>query len=67
MVRSSRVLQHMETQKIIFLNADLSVSAVMFCKQCLAYTVLIDWCYHAIHKHSYRFQHISMLTTCTYI
>ena len=25
-----------------------SVSAVMFCKRCLAYTVHIDWCYHAI-------------------
>ena len=33
------------------------VSAVMFCKQFLAYPVHIDWCYHSIHKHS----------TCTYI
>ena len=41
----------METQKIVFiLNAYLSVSSVMFCKQCLAYTVLIDPCYHAIHN-----------------
>ena len=28
------------------------VSAVMFCKQFLAYAVHIDWCYHSIHKHS---------------
>ena len=40
----------METQK----NAYLSVSAVMFCKQFSAYTVHIDWCYHAIQKHSSR-------------
>ena len=46
---------------IFFLNDYLSVSAVMFCKQRLAYTVHIDWCYHAIHKHSCRFQHISYL------
>ena len=32
-------------------------SAVMFCKQFLAYTVHIDWCYHSIHKHSSRSQH----------
>ena len=30
------------------------VSAVMFCKQFLAYAVHIDWCYHSIHKHSSR-------------
>ena len=33
------------------------VSAVMFCKQFLAYAVHIDWCYHSIHKHSSRSQH----------
>ena len=32
------------------------VSAVMFCKQFLAYAVHIDWCYHSIHKHSSRSQ-----------
>ena len=31
-----------ETPKIDFLNAYLSLSAVMFCKQFLAYTVYID-------------------------
>ena len=44
MERSSRVLQHGNPKKD-FLNAYLSVSAVIFCKQCLAYTVHIDWCY----------------------
>ena len=38
------------------------VSAVMFCKQFLAYAVHIDWCYHSIHKHSSRSQHISVCT-----
>ena len=38
-------------------NALLSVSAVMFYKQCLAYAVHIDWCYQSIHKHTSRFQH----------
>ena len=33
------------------------VSAVMFCKQFLAYAVHIDWCYHSIHKHSSRSRH----------
>ena len=45
----------------------MSVSAVMFCEQFLSYAVHIDWCYHAIHKHSSRFQHISVLTTCTFM
>ena len=36
------------------------VSAVMFCKQFLAYTVHIDWCYHFIYKHSSRSQHASI-------
>ena len=53
MERSSRVLYHEKSRK----NAKLSVSAVMFCKQFLAYAVHIDWCYHAIHKHSSRSQH----------
>ena len=35
----------------------------LFCKQFLFYIVHIDRCYHAIHKHSYRSQHISVLTT----
>ena len=39
----------------------------MFCKQFLAYTVHIDWYYNVIHKHSCRSQHISGLTTCTYM
>ena len=59
MERSSRVLQH-EKSKIWFYwekHAHLSVSAVMFCKQFLAYAVHIDWCYHSIHKHSSRSQH----------
>ena len=49
----------METENLILLkkHAYLSVSAVMFCKQCLAYIVHIDWCYHAIYKHASRFQH----------
>ena len=44
MERSSRVLQHGNTRKLIFfLNiACLSVSAVIFCKQFLAYSVHID-------------------------
>ena len=29
----------------------------MFCKQFLAYSVHIDWCYHSIHKHSSKSQH----------
>ena len=59
----------METQNLIFFqkNAYISVSAVMFCKQFLTYDVHIDWCYHAIHKHSFRSQHTSVLTTCTFI
>ena len=66
MERSSRVLQH---RKPIFINTYLSVSAVMFCKQYLTYTVLIDRCYHAIHKHSCRTFNIiiSELTACTYM
>ena len=38
-----------------------------FCKQFLAFTVHIDWCWHFIHKHSCGSQHISVLTTCTYM
>ena len=34
-----------------------TVSAVMFYKQFLAYTLHIDCCYHSIHKHSSRSQH----------
>ena len=51
MERSSLVLYH-EKSKVW-----LSVSAVMFCKQFLAYAVHIDCCYHSIHKHSSRSQH----------
>ena len=41
---------------------------VMFCKQFLAYTVHIDRpVSYAIHKHSCCFQHIYVLTTCTFI
>ena len=60
----------METQKIDFLilkNDYLSVAAVMFCKQFLAYTVHIERLSHAIDKHSNRSQHISVLTTCTFM
>ena len=46
--------------------AYLSVSAAMFCKQVLVYVLHIDWCDNAIHKHSSRFQHIFVLTTCTF-
>ena len=54
---------------LIFLkkHAYLSVSAVMFFKQSLAYTVHIDWCNHAIHKHSRSSQHMWVLTKCTFI
>ena len=65
---SSRVLQH-GNLKILFYSkkhAYLSVFAVMFCKQFLAYTVHIDGCNHAIHTHSSRSQHISVLTTSTF-
>ena len=48
-------------------HTHLSVSAVMFCKQYLAYTAHIDWCYHAIHKHTSRSLRISVLTTCTFM
>ena len=64
MERSSRVLHHekLKSKNLIFFKkkkkrAYMSVSAVMFCKQFLAYTVQIDWCYHSIHKHSSRSQH----------
>ena len=57
MERSLRILYH-EKSKIYFKKkrTQLSVSAVMFCKQYLVYTVLIDWCYHSIHEHSNRSQ-----------
>ena len=70
MERPSRVLQH-GNPKIWFSckkkHVYLSVSAVIFHKQFLAYTVHIDWCYHAIHKHSCRSVHIFVLTTCTFM
>ena len=45
MERSSRALQHGNQNNMIFLrkNAYLSVSAVMFCKQFLAYAVRMGW------------------------
>ena len=52
---------------LLFSNAYLSVSAVMLCKQFLAYTAYIDGSAYAIHKHSSRSQHISVLTTCTFL
>ena len=75
MERFSRVLQHGNThiKKIdlqlkmptfVFL---LTIYTVMFCKQFLSYTVHIDRCYHSVHEHSSRFQHISVLTTCTFM
>ena len=36
-------------------------------QQFLAYAVHIDWCYHSIHKHSSGSQHVSLLTTCTFV
>ena len=39
----------------------------MFCKQFIAYAVHINWCYHAISKHSSESQHLSVLTTCTFM
>ena len=39
----------------------------MFSKEFEANTVHIDWCYNATYKHSCWSQHISVLTTCTYI
>ena len=66
MERSSRVLYHQ--QSFFFIkNAYPSLSAVMFCKQFLAYTVHIERCYHSIHKHSCGSQHISVLTRCTFV
>ena len=55
----------METQKLIFFNANLSVSAVMFCKQFfLAYTVHIDWSSFLSNPLTFMWsQHISVLTT----
>ena len=29
--------------------------------------IRIDWCYHAIHKHSCKSQRKSVLTTCTFM
>ena len=55
MEMSSRVIHG--NPKNNFINTYLNVS-VMFCKQFLAYTVHIDWCYHSINKHLCRFQHI---------
>ena len=52
MERSSRILYH-EKKKFDFIK-EKRLIAVMFCKQFLAYTVHIDWCYHFIHKHSSR-------------
>ena len=60
----------METQKFELkkiLTLFLSVPAVMFCKQFLSYAVHIDWCNHGMRKHSCRSQHISVLTTCTFM
>ena len=45
---------------ILLKKKRMSVSAVMFCKQFLAYAVHIDWCYHSIHKHTSRSQHTSI-------
>ena len=39
----------------------MSVSAVIFCKQFLAYTVHIDWCYHSIHEHLVSFSFFQIL------
>ena len=57
-------------QKLDFIKkkyAYLSISAVMFCKRCLAYTVHIDWRYHAIHKHSCRSQHVAICVNYMHI
>ena len=39
----------------------------MFSKQFLTHAVYTDWCYHAIHKHSSRSLHISVLIACTFM
>ena len=50
------------------LNTYLSVSAVVFCKQFLAYIDSAHWLVlHAFYKHSNKSQHISVLTTCTFM
>ena len=69
MERFLRVLKHGNLKNgFSFLkNGYLSVSAVMFWKQFLAYTVHIDWWYHAIHKHSCRFQHIYIYICVNYL
>ena len=74
MERSSRVLHHepppppkkkKKKKKIFSLqNAYPSVSAVMFCKQCLAYAVHIDWCNNTIHK---AFTYVSTYICANYI
>ena len=56
-----------EAINVILKNAYISVFAVIFCRQCSTYNVHIDCCYHAILKHSSRSQHISLLTTCTFM
>ena len=57
----------MKNQKFDFLNAYLNITAVIFCKQFLVYTVhMIGLLSYAFYKHSYRSQHISVLTTCTF-
>ena len=43
-------------KRIAMINS--SVSAVVFYKQFLAYTVHIDWCYRSIDKDSCRTRHI---------
>ena len=57
MEKSSRVLQQLKPTSFFLVS----------CLQFFAYNVHIDWCNNAIHKHSRRFQHISVSTTCTYM
>ena len=63
----------MGTQKLDFIikNKKTCETECFCCHillQCLAYTVHIDRSVsHAIHKHSCRSQHISVLTTCTFM
>ena len=73
MERSSRVLAYsmeppplLKKKKIFKMLTLVFLLSCFVNNQCLAYIVHIDWCYHAIYKHSCRFQHISVLTTCTF-
>ena len=52
MEKSSSSLSWKVKNLVLLRKKRLTVFAVMFCKQFLAYAVHIDWCYHSFHKHS---------------